>query len=115
MQGTKRMKVLLAAVFASMASTVVAPAAECPRPATLGTSRVLRVDAATTPRAGLKQFPQTLALASHEVLPPFDDGPWPPTTPKVLATLAQECVRATFFVIGKPASENPELLRRIAT
>ena len=44
----------------------------------------------------------------------FDDGPWPPTTPKVLAALAQQCVRATFFLIGKPASEHPELVRRIA-
>ena len=44
----------------------------------------------------------------------FDDGPWPPTTPKILAALAAECVRATFFVIGKPASEHPELVRRIA-
>ena len=44
----------------------------------------------------------------------FDDGPWPPTTPRVLAALAQECVRATFFLIGKPASEHPELVRRIA-
>src|SRR3954464_7753699 len=114
MQGTKRMKVLLAAVFASMASTVVAPAAECPRPGTLGTSRVLRIDAATTPRVGLKQFPQTLPLRDHEVVLTFDDGPWPPTTPLVLAALAHECVRATFFLIGKPASEHPELVRRIA-
>jgi len=44
----------------------------------------------------------------------FDDGPWPPTTPKVLAELAQECVHATFFLIGKPASEHPDLVRRIA-
>ncbi len=44
----------------------------------------------------------------------FDDGPWPPTTPKVLAALAEQCVRATFFLIGKPASEHPELVRRIA-
>jgi peptidoglycan/xylan/chitin deacetylase (PgdA/CDA1 family) len=28
--------------------------------------------------------------------------------------LAQECVRATFFLIGKPASEHPALVRRIA-
>ena len=38
----------------------------------------------------------------------FDDGPCPPTTPKVLAALAQECVHATFFLIGKPASEHPD-------
>src|SRR3954464_1377600 len=114
MQGTKRMKVLLAAVFASMASTVVAPAAECPRPGTLGTSRVLRVDAAATPRVGLKSFPQTVPLDDHEVVLTFDDGPWPQTTPRVLAALAKECVQATFFLIGKPAFEHPELVRRIA-
>ena len=44
----------------------------------------------------------------------FDDGPWPATTPRVLAALARECVRATFFLIGKPASEHPALVRRIA-
>ncbi len=44
----------------------------------------------------------------------FDDGPWPATTPKVLAALAHECVHATFFLIGKPASEHPELVRKIA-
>jgi len=37
-----------------------------------------------------------------------------PTTSRVLATLAKECVRATFFLIGKPVSEHPELVRRIA-
>ena|SRR5215212_3755534 len=108
------MKLLLAALIASMVWTATVPAAECPRPASLGTSRVLRVDAATTPRVGLKQFPQTLPLGDHEVVLTFDDGPWPATTPKVLAALAMECVRATFFVIGKPASEHPELVRRIA-
>ena len=44
----------------------------------------------------------------------FDDGPWPATDRKILAALAQECVRATFFLIGKPASEHPELVRRMA-
>ena len=63
---------------------------------------------------GRKQFPQTLPLGDHEVVLTFDDGPWPPTTPKVLAALADQCARATFFLIGKPASEHPELVRRIA-
>jgi peptidoglycan/xylan/chitin deacetylase (PgdA/CDA1 family) len=89
-------------------------ATACPRKDALGTSRILAVDAATSPRVGLKSFPQTLPLDDHEVVLTFDDGPWPPTTPKVLATLAHECVHATFFLIGKPASEHPELVRRIA-
>ena len=94
--------------------SAAAQAAECPRKDALGTSRVLAVDAATSPRVGLKSFPQTLPLEDHEVVLTFDDGPWPGTTPKVLAALAHECVRATFFLIGKPASEHPELVRRIA-
>jgi peptidoglycan/xylan/chitin deacetylase (PgdA/CDA1 family) len=105
---------LAAALAAGLARMAAAQAADCPRPGTLGTSRILEVDAATFPRVGLKSFPQTLPLADHEVVLTFDDGPWPPTTPKVLAALAQECVRATFFLIGKPASEHPDLVRRIA-
>jgi peptidoglycan/xylan/chitin deacetylase (PgdA/CDA1 family) len=108
------MNALGAALVVSMAWSAAAQAADCPRKGTLGTSRVLHVDAATTPRVGLKNYPQTLPLADHEVVLTFDDGPWPPTTPKVLAALARECVRATFFIIGKPASEHPELVRRIA-
>ena len=101
-------------LVASMAWTTAAGAATCPRPDALGTSRILAVDAATTPRVGLKSFPQTLPLEDHEVVLTFDDGPWPATTPKVLAALASECVHATFFLIGKPASEHPDLVRRIA-
>ncbi len=103
-----------AALVALMAWTAAAQAADSPRQGTLGTSRILTVDAATTPRVGLKSFPQTLPLDDHEVVLTFDDGPWRPTTPRVLAALAHECVRATFFLIGKPASEQPELVRKIA-
>lgn len=103
-----------AAIAAAIIWSAAAQAAECPRQDALGTSRVLRVDAASFPRVGLKSFPQTLPLQDHEVVLTFDDGPWPETTPKVLAALARECVLATFFLIGKPASEHPELVRRIA-
>lgn len=104
----------LGAVLAALAGTASAKAADCPRKDALGTSRVLSVDAKTTPRVGLKSFPQTLALADHEVVLTFDDGPNPPTTSKVLAALAQECVRATFFLIGLHASQHPEMVKRIA-
>jgi len=108
------MNVLRASVVVTMAWIAAAQAADCPRQGTLGTSRILSVDAATTPRVGLKSFPQTLPLRDHEVVLTFDDGPWPPTSARVLAALAHECVRATFFLIGKPASERPDLLRKIA-
>jgi peptidoglycan/xylan/chitin deacetylase (PgdA/CDA1 family) len=78
----------------------------------LGTARVLPVDAATTPRVGRKQFPQTLPLAPKEVVLTFDDGPWPGTTPRVLEALARDCVRASFFLLGRNAVAHPDLVRR---
>jgi peptidoglycan/xylan/chitin deacetylase (PgdA/CDA1 family) len=93
---------------------VTVAAAECPRPGALGTARELAVDATVTPRVGLQSFPQSLPLADHEVVLSFDDGPFPPTTTRVLAALAHECVRATFFLIGRSAEANPAMVRRIA-
>ena len=101
-------------LVATLSWTAAAQATECANKDALGTSRVLDVDAATTPRVGLKSFPQTLPLGDHEVVLTFDDGPWPATTPKVLKALANECVLATFFLIGKPATEHPDLVRKIA-
>ena len=97
-----------------VALAAAAHGAGCPRAGTLGTSRILSVDAAHAPQVGLKSFPQTLPLANHEVVLTFDDGPWPPTTVPVLKALASECVQATFFLIGKSASEHPDIVRRIA-
>jgi len=110
-----KLKTLLtAALVACLPWTAAARAATCPRAGVLGTSRVLTVDPAATPRVGLKQFPQTLPLSDHEVVLTFDDGPSPAATPKVLAALAAQCVRATFFMVGKPAQEHPTMVRRIA-
>jgi peptidoglycan/xylan/chitin deacetylase (PgdA/CDA1 family) len=91
----------------------MAAAAECPgNPNALGVERVLAVDAATTPRVGRKSFPATLPLGPKEVVLTFDDGPNPGTTERVLDALKRECVRATFFLIGKHAESHPELVRR---
>jgi peptidoglycan/xylan/chitin deacetylase (PgdA/CDA1 family) len=104
---------LASALCLSVALVVSAQAAECPRDDALGTSRVIAVDAAATPRVGSKGF-QALPLGDREVVLTFDDGPSPATDGKVLAALAEQCVRATFFLIGKQASEHPELVRQIA-
>lgn len=42
----------------------------------------------------------------------FDDGPSPNVTPVVLDILKEEDIKATFFIIGKNAETNPELLVR---
>lgn len=110
-----KLKTLLAAALvACLSCTAAARAATCPRDGVLGTSRILSVDAASTPRVGLKQYPQTLPLGDHEVVLTFDDGPSPASTQKVLTALAAQRVQATFFLVGKPAEEHPTLVRRIA-
>jgi peptidoglycan-N-acetylglucosamine deacetylase len=78
----------------------------------LGTERVLQVDARTTPRVGRKHFPQTLPLAPKEVVLTFDDGPEPRTTARVLDALKRECVRASFFLLGRSALAHKEMARR---
>ncbi len=100
-------------LLAALASPV--DAASCPRPGTLGTSRVMAV---AIPEGGLfvgtKSYPTTLPLAPGEVVLTFDDGPAGKTTDQVLAALEAECARATFFVVGRMAAGRPDQLRRIA-
>ncbi len=61
---------------------------------------------------GLKTYPRTIPLADHEVILTFDDGPAAKTTPEILKALADECVRATFFEIGRNAEGLPQIARR---
>jgi peptidoglycan/xylan/chitin deacetylase (PgdA/CDA1 family) len=110
----RRLPSAIGALLALCVMAAAAQAADCPRAGTLGTSRVLTIDPKVYPRVGLKSFPQTLPLHDHEVVLTFDDGPSPLTTPKVLAALANECVHATFFLIGEHAADHPDLVRRIA-
>ena len=80
-------------------------------PDALGTSRTVEIGAGTAP-VGLKTYPRTLALADKELVLTFDDGPNPPTTDKALRALADECVKATFFLIGRNAEAAPATVRR---
>jgi peptidoglycan/xylan/chitin deacetylase (PgdA/CDA1 family) len=43
----------------------------------------------------------------------FDDGPHPRFTPQVLEILAAQGAKATFFLIGERAQQEPELVARI--
>lgn len=43
----------------------------------------------------------------------FDDGPDPVLTPQILDILADNDIRATFFVVGKNAEQYPALIDRI--
>lgn len=65
-------------------------------------------------RAMKRRIKPNSQMTDYEVVLTFDDGPRPPNTDKVLAALAQECARATFFLVGRSSAEFPELVRRMA-
>src|SRR5262245_9498872 len=89
-----------------------ADAEQCP-PGALGVSRTLVVDPNEHSRVGSMQYPETLPLNDHEVVLTFDDGPVPRYTNRVLETLASECVKATFFMVGQMARAYPWMVRRV--
>jgi peptidoglycan/xylan/chitin deacetylase (PgdA/CDA1 family) len=88
-------------------------AADCPRPDALGTSRTLVVDAKEHPLIGSMQYRETLPLNDGEVVLTFDDGPIPQNSYQILDILAAQCVKATFFLVGRQAQANPEGVRKL--
>jgi peptidoglycan/xylan/chitin deacetylase (PgdA/CDA1 family) len=91
-----------------------ARAQECPgNPDAIGTSRVLTLQPGEMTRVGRMQYPETLPLDDHEVVLTFDDGPLPPHSNQILDILAGQCVKATYFLIGRMAHEFPDVVRRI--
>src|ERR1700750_2444530 len=109
------MRSLLLVVLAmTLFAAGLAAAAECPgNPGALGTSRTVVVDPVEHPRLGSMQYHESLPLEDHEIVLTFDDGPLPPPSTQVLDILEHECVKATFFLIGKRARNFPEAVRRI--
>jgi peptidoglycan/xylan/chitin deacetylase (PgdA/CDA1 family) len=104
----------IAGLLAFAGAAAPAFAAECPgNPDALGTSRVITVDPAEHARIGAMQYHESLPLEDKEVVLTFDDGPLPPYTNRVLETLAAECVKATFFMVGRQARTFPEMVRRV--
>src|SRR5499426_2650724 len=93
---------------------ISASAQTCPgNSEALGTSRVLTINPGEFTLLGTIQYKQTLPLKDHEVVLTFDDGPLPPFTDIILDTLASQCVKATYFLVGQMASAYPSVVRRI--
>lgn len=98
---------------AALLSATLSPSFAC-GPGALGVSRTLAVGTLGGGAVGLKTYPRTLQLEPGEVVLTFDDGPMPGRTEKVLDALAAECVKATFFMIGRNAAAAPALAARVA-
>ncbi|MGE0613677.1 MAG: polysaccharide deacetylase family protein [Hyphomicrobiales bacterium] len=99
-------------MLASLACAGAATAAECP-PGAMGVSRTIVVDPAEHQLLGSQQYRESLPLRDKEVVLTFDDGPLPPYTNRILDTLASECVKATFFLVGRMVRGYPSIVRRI--
>ena len=110
------MRFIATLFFCLAVAGVSAPASAdtCPgNPDALGTSRVLTISPSEFSQIGSMQYRQTLPLNDHEVVITFDDGPLPPYTNVILEILASQCVKATYFLVGRMASAYPSVVRRI--
>lgn len=107
----RRWSSILAMLIAGISSGY-AHAAACPADA-LGTARTLVVDARAHPLIGTMQYRETLPLEEGEVVLTFDDGPLGKNTAQILEMLNAQCIKATFFLVGRQAHANPEAVRRI--
>ncbi|QUS42378.1 polysaccharide deacetylase family protein [Tardiphaga alba] len=97
----------------ALLTTAPAYADSCNNPDALGTSRTIVVDPREHPRIGTMQYAQTLPLRDKEVVLTFDDGPIPKYSNQILDILAAECVKATFFIVGRMAKEFPDGVRKL--
>jgi peptidoglycan-N-acetylglucosamine deacetylase len=101
-------------LLASLSAAAPASATQCPgNPGALGTSRTLVVDPSEHNLLGGHQYRESLPLDDKEIVITFDDGPLPPYSNRILEILAQECVKATFFMVGRMARAYPKIVRRV--
>lgn len=110
--------VVIAAVSFAAASAFAAPAhanaAACENASALGVARTVEIDTTGGPGFGFEHYKAYDFLQPKEVVLTFDDGPQKFATEGVLAALAAECTKATFFAIGKMALGYPEIIRAVA-
>jgi len=97
----------------ALLAAIPARADTCSNPDALGTSRTIVVDPREHPRIGTMQYSETLPLRDKEVVLTFDDGPIPKYSNQILDILASECVKATFFIVGRMAREFPDGVRKL--
>jgi peptidoglycan-N-acetylglucosamine deacetylase len=85
---------------------------KCPRADALGVSRVLEIDTSGGPWFGTPHGDPDV-LSPGEVVLTFDDGPAHRSTRRILAALAAQCTKATFFMVGEMAAEYPDVVREL--
>jgi len=105
------MKPLLTLLLAAATTAATAAEPTCAAGA-LGTSRTLTLKREAG-AWGTVQHAALPGLAPGEVVLTFDDGPRPESTPLVLKALADQCVKASFFMNGEPMGQHAALARQV--
>ncbi|MEM8838638.1 MAG: polysaccharide deacetylase family protein [Pseudomonadota bacterium] len=90
-----------------------AQAASCRDPNALGVHREIKVTRRTGFFLGTGKT-GSIGLKPGEVVLTFDDGPREGITDRILEALAEECTKATFYVLGRSARTFPHLVKRAA-
>ena len=85
----------------------------CDKPGGMSLARIVEIDTTGGPGFGFEHFKQYDFLRDKEVVLTFENGHWPGNTPAVLKALADECLKATFFEIGKHATWHPEITKQV--
>jgi peptidoglycan-N-acetylglucosamine deacetylase len=83
-------------------------------PSRLGLTRIVEIDTAGGPQFGGGHGAATDFLKDGEVILTFDDGPMRSHTRVVLKALAEECTKATFFMVGRMAAADPAMVKEVA-
>jgi peptidoglycan/xylan/chitin deacetylase (PgdA/CDA1 family) len=93
----------------------IAKAARCKDRGALGVARTITLDTTERHHYGQQQYrKQDDILQDGEVVLTFDDGPLRRHTQRVLEALEKHCTKATFFVVGRMAIADPDMLRKVA-
>jgi peptidoglycan/xylan/chitin deacetylase (PgdA/CDA1 family) len=83
-------------------------------PTRLGVSRVVEINTAGGANIGGTKPSATHFLNDGEVVLTFDDGPARADTQAVLKALADQCTKATFFMVGSMALADPSTVRDVS-
>jgi len=91
-----------------------ANAADCASSRALGVARTVDIDTTGGPRYGHQQYKDIDFLKPKEIVLTFDDGPLRRNTRAVLDALAAHCTQATFFMVGRQAVADPDMVKEVA-
>jgi peptidoglycan/xylan/chitin deacetylase (PgdA/CDA1 family) len=100
-------------MLSCLAGPAFAQRACVPGPDKLGVARTVTINASNGPAFGAQYRERTL-LADREVVLTFDDGPSRAYTRPIIEALAAQCTKATFFMLGRMALADPNMVREVA-